>query len=114
MKNQVPDSILDGASPLTEMFEDLRETLNAFAMEAAELHKEVMGSDDASRALFTALSRITAYSDQLQVVLALMGEDVRVTEEIGIGTTPGFKSAEHENCFYEWLRTSRKGGVTVN
>ena len=83
-------------------------------MEAAELHKAVVVADDASRALLTALSRITAYSDQMQMVLSLMGEDVRVTEEIGMGPTPEFDMAEHENCFYEWLRAARKGGAAVN
>ena len=106
--------IYEFPSLLAERFRELQDRLNAFTTEAVELHNSIAVNDDASRALFTALSRITAYSDQLQMVLALMGEDVRVTEEIGIGTTPGFKSAEHENCFYEWLRTSRKGGVTVN
>ncbi len=114
MKKQVPSSIPEMRSPLAEMFQDLGESLNAFTVEATDLHKSVAVSDDASRALFTALSRITAFSDQLHMILALMGEDVRVMEEIGMAPTPGFESAEHENCFYEWLRTSRKGGVTVN
>jgi len=114
MKIQNPSPIPELTSPLAEMFLDLHATLNAFTAEAAELHKAVAVTDAASRALLTALSRITAYSDQLQMVVSLMGEDVRLTEEIGMGPTPKFDSAEHENCFYEWLRTSRKGGVTVN
>ena len=96
------------------MFRDLRESLNAFTMEAAEIHKSMAVTDDCSRALLTAISRITAYSDQLHMILALMGEDVRVMEEIGMEPSLEFDSLEHENCFYEWLRMSRKGGVTVN
>lgn len=106
--------VLEIPSPLAERFQDVYDALNAFATEAAQLHKSVAVTDDASRALFTALSRVTAYSDQLQMVLALMGEDVRVAEEIGAGPSPEFETAEHENCFYDWLRMSRKGGVTVN
>lgn len=101
-------------SQLAERFQELQDTLNAFTAEAAELHRGITVNDDASRALFTALSRVTAFSEQLQMVLALMGEDICVAEEIG--SVPGgeFELDEHENCFYEWLRTSRKGGVTVN
>lgn len=114
MKTQISSLIPDVASPLADKFQDLHDALLAFGTEAAEFHKSLAVADDASRALFTALSRITAYSDQLQMVLTLMAEDVRVTEEIGTATGMDFESMEHENCFYEWLRASRKGGMTVN
>jgi hypothetical protein len=114
VKTPIPYPAPEILSPLAALFQDLRETLNDFSTEAAELHKSVSVSDDTSQAIFSALSRITAYSDQLQMVLALMGEDVRVAEEIGMGPTPQFDTTEHENYFYEWLRSSRKGGVAVN
>jgi hypothetical protein len=114
VKTPVPYPTPEIHSPLAELFQDLRETLHAFSTEAAELHKSVTVNDDTSRTIFAALSRITAYSDQMQMVLALMGEDVRVAEEIGMGPSPQFDSADHENYFYEWLRSSRKGGVVVN
>jgi hypothetical protein len=114
MNTQISSSIPDVASPLAEKFQDLHDALYAFSVEAAEFHKSVPVADDTSRALITALSRITAYSDQLQMVLTLMAEDVRVTEELGAEPSMDFESIEHENCFYEWLRMSRKGGMTVN
>ncbi|HWE86048.1 MAG TPA: hypothetical protein VG267_13980 [Terracidiphilus sp.] len=112
MKPQIPNL----PSNLVERYQDLHDALNAFTTEAAELHRRVPVTDDATQALFTALSRITAYSDQMQMVLALMGEDVRVTEEIGagLGIGPQFETADIENCFYQWLQTSRKGGLAVH
>lgn len=112
MKPQLPNL----PSTLVERYQDLRDTLNAFTTEAAELQSSVPVTNDASRALFTSLSRITAYSDQMNMVLALISEDVRVAEEIGAGPgiAPQFETADIENCFYEWLRTSRKGGLAVH
>jgi len=103
-------------STLVERFQDLREALSAFTAEATELHGSLPVTDDAGRALLSSLSRITGYSDQMQMVLALMAEDVRVTEEIGAGPGigPQFETAEVENYFYEWLRASRNGRLTVN
>ncbi|HUY95087.1 MAG TPA: hypothetical protein VMU71_07295 [Terracidiphilus sp.] len=114
MKTEISSLFPDVASPLVERFQDLQDALHAFSVEAAEFHKGLAVADDASRALFTALSRITAYSDQMHMVLNLMTEDMRVTEEIGTAPSMDFESVEDENCFYEWLRRSRKGGVTVN
>jgi hypothetical protein len=110
----VKTEFFDATSPLAERFQTLHQSLNSFAVEAADLQKNMAVNDEASRALFTALSRISAYADQIQITLSLMGEDVRVTEELGVEPSPEFENAELENCFYEWLRTSRKGAVTVN
>lgn len=112
MKSQTPNL----PSSLVERFQGLRDALNAFTSEATELHNILPAADEAGRALLTSLSRITAYSDQMQMVLALMSEDVRVTEEIGAGPGigPQFETPEVENCFYEWLRASRNGGMAVN
>jgi hypothetical protein len=101
-------------SSLVDSYQDLRDALNAFATEAAQFHKCVAVTDDATRALFTALSRITAYSDQLQMIMALMREDVRITSEIGADSGLEFESLEFANCFYEWLRAARMGGQAVN
>lgn len=114
MSTQITSLIPDVVSPLAERFQDLHDVLIAFTTEAAEFQKSISVADEATRALLTALSRISAYSDQLQMVLNLMAEDVRVTEEIGSAPGMDFESVEHENCFYEWLRTARKGGLTVN
>ena len=114
MKNQVSFSAPTVSSPLTEMFKDLQDSLNAFTLEAEELHKSTSVTDETSRALYTAFSRITAYSDQLHMIFSMLSEDVRVAEEIGTAPSPEFESAAHENCFYEWLRASRKGGAMVN
>jgi Mg-chelatase subunit ChlI len=112
MKHQLPNL----PSTLVERYQDLRDALNAFTTEAADIHSSVPVTNEATRAVFTALSRITAYSDQMNMVMALMGEDVRVAEEIGAGPGigPQFETADIENCFYEWLRTSRKGGLAVH
>jgi hypothetical protein len=113
VKNQTTSPIAE-RSPLAEMFHDLRETLSAFTLEASELHRSVAVTDEATRAMLATLSRISAYCDQMHMIVALLSEDVRVTEEIGLEPAPEFDSIEHENCFYEWLRSSRKGGVVVN
>lgn len=112
VKSQIPNL----PSTLVERFQDLRDALNAFTTDATELQTNLPVTDEAGRALLASLSRITAYSDQMHMVMALMAEDVRVTEEIGAGPGmgPQFETAEVENYFYEWLRASRNGGLTVN
>lgn len=103
-------------STLVDRFQELHDALNTFAIEATQFHNSLTVSDEATRALFTSLSRITAYSDQMNMIMALMSEDVRVTDEIGSGpvSRPEFENDEFENCFNEWLRLSRKGGLAVN
>ncbi len=105
---------LNVPSSLAHRYQDLHDALYAFTTEAAQIHQSMAVKDDASRALHTALSRITAYSDQLQMVLSLIGEDVDVTEEIGAEPGPEFDSPELEDCFYEWLRAARTGAQMVN
>lgn len=115
MKTQI--SFLDVPEvthPLAGRYQDLHDAVNAFTAQALEFRNSMAIRDEASRALYTAVSRMTAYSDQMLMILSLMGEDMHVAEELGSEPAPEFESTEHENCFYEWLRKSRNGGVVVN
>ena len=101
-------------SPLTEKFPVLYELLTGFAMDAAELRANLKVRDDATRAVFGSLSRITGFSDQLQLILTLMREDVRVVEELSAGPMNTLWSEQFDDCFYKWLRSPRAVAAEMN
>jgi hypothetical protein len=91
------------ANSLSQKYELLHEAFTDLASQAAQFHAELLVKDPASRDLFTALSRILAFSDHVHVALNLMGEDVRALEAehgdpMGVDWTE-----ELEDCFEEWF-----------
>src|SRR5260370_2436874 len=63
------------ANSLSQKFQVLHDAFTDLASEAAQFHNDLPVEDPASRTLFTALSRILAFSDHVHVALNLMGAD---------------------------------------
>lgn len=99
---------------LTPRFDSACEQLKQFSRDAAQLHEALAVRDDASRAVFNALSRILAFSDQIELILALMREDVRAIEELSNGSIDALWNEQFGEYFHQWLRTPRGANSKVN
>jgi hypothetical protein len=102
------------ASHLTHRFQAFYELFTEFNHDAAELHGNLPVHDDASRAVFNSLSRIMAFVDQMNLVVSLMREDVRVIEELTKDQANAPWNEQIKHCFYDWLRTARTAAPNVN
>lgn len=99
---------------LTEKFQAFYEFFTDFWRQAAELHENLPVHDDASRAVYNSLSRINAFSDQLNILVSLMREDIRVIDELTSDPVAPTWTAQIEHCFYDWLRASKAAAPGVN
>jgi hypothetical protein len=97
-----------------EKFQSFYQQFTEFTHDVAHLQNNMPVHDDASRALFGSLSRLMAFSDQMNLLLQLMREDVRVIEELSADPMTGAWSEQIEHCFYEWLKASRTSALKVN
>jgi hypothetical protein len=70
----------DIANSISQKYWALHAAFNDLANEAAQYHGALLTDDNPSRGLFNALSRMLAFSDQAQLTLSLMGEDVHKIE----------------------------------
>lgn len=92
---------------LAATFEAARAQLTRLSNEASELHQTLQVNDEKSRAIFNSLSRLIAMSDQIDLITALMREDIRIVEELG-GYSQEFHWPEQlGDSFQHWLRTPR-------
>jgi len=92
----------DIADSLSQRYQALHDAFTDLATDAAHFHSSLKVQDVATRNLFTALSRILAFSDHIHVALNLMGEDVR-TLEVEHGNALDVDWNELDDCFEEWL-----------
>jgi hypothetical protein len=99
---------------LMQKFQAVYELFSEFSQDAAELHESLGVNDEASRALFTSLSRIMAFNDQMNILVSLMREDVRVIDELTSGTVTASWSDQLDRHFYDWLRASKTAAQNVN
>jgi hypothetical protein len=90
------------ADSLSERYQALHDAFTDLATDAAHFHSALKVQDVATRNLFSALSRILAFSDHIHVALNLMGEDVR-TLEVEHGDALDGDLSELDDCFEEWL-----------
>lgn len=97
----------ESAMTLAQKFQGFYELFTEFAQDAAELHASLPVSDDASRLTFSSLARLMAFSDQLNLLVSLMREDVRVVDEMTSDPVTANWTGEVEHCFYDWLKASR-------
>lgn len=109
METMTPDT----PPTLTPQFDAARNQFNRLISEAARLHDAIQVCDETSRAAFNAVSRIQAFADQIDLILALMKEDVRVVEELSeapqaVWTQP------HGDSFQQWLKSSRSAAMKIN
>ncbi|HWG21298.1 MAG TPA: hypothetical protein VG225_12275 [Terracidiphilus sp.] len=101
-------------STLTEKFQAFYELFTEFTHEAAQMHGSLPIRDEASRAMFNSLTRVMAFSDQMNMVLSILREDVRVIDELSTGPVKPLLADKFEDCFYEWLIASRGTSPNVN
>ncbi len=104
----------ESASPFSEKFQALYELLIRFAAEAQQMHAHLKVQDDASRAVYTSLSRISGFSDQLHMVLCLMRDDVRVVEELSAGLPAVLGPEQFEDSYYHWVRLERQSPAPMH
>src|SRR5579862_6143071 len=104
----------EAVSTLMQKFQSFYEQFAEFSHDAAELHGSLPVRDDASRAAFSSLSRILAFTDQLNILVSLMREDVRVVEELTTNPVAANWTGEVEHCFYDWLKATRAAAPNVN
>ncbi len=102
MLNTTPTYIADS---LRERCRTLEAALNELSIDASQFHSGVHIQDANSRNLFQALSRILAVSDQMQMVLTLINEDVRAIEATGVDPMTAFWMDQIDGSFEEWAST---------
>jgi hypothetical protein len=100
-------------SPFAEKFKALYELLSEFSRDAIQLRYRIKVNDDRTRAVLSSLSRITGFSDQLQMVMALMREDVRVVEELAAPADPLWPE-QFEDSYRQWVQGGRMGSRTMS
>ena len=101
-------------SPLVQKFQAFYEQFTDFTHDAVELHNRLPVHDDASRAAFNSLSRVLAFVDQLNLLVSLMGDDVRLVGELTTNPVAATWTEEIDRSFYEWLKSSRNASPNVN
>ncbi len=106
--------ITERTSCLTPSFEAARNQFSRLSREATQLHESIQIHDDRSRAVFSALSRLMAMSDQIELVLTLMREDVRVIDELSAGSADGLWSEPSDDSFQQWLWAPRSSSFKIN
>jgi hypothetical protein len=99
---------------LMQKFQAVYELFSEFSQDAAELHESLGVNDEASRVLFTSLSRIMAFNDQMNILVSLMREDVRAIDELTTGMVTPTWSDQLDRHFYDWLRASKTTVQNVN
>lgn len=99
---------------LADKFQAFYELLQALTQHAADLHENLPVHDDASRAVFNSLSRINGFCDQLNLLVSLMREDIRVVDELTSDPIAPTWTAQIEQRFYDWLRASQAAAPAVN
>jgi hypothetical protein len=102
------------ASALMQKFQAFHELFTEFSHDAAELHENVGLQDETSRAVFTSLSRIMAFTDQMNILVSLMREDVRVIDELTADPVTASWSDQIDRYFYDWLRGSKTAASNIN
>ena len=109
METMIPDT----QTTLTPSFDAARTQFNRLVNEAARLHDSIQVCDETSRAAFNAVSRIQAFADQIDLILALMKEDVRVVEELS-EAPQAMWTEQYGDSFQQWLKSSRGAAMKVN
>ena len=99
---------------LPQKFQAFYELFTDFNQGAADLHANLPVHDEASRAVYNSLSRIMAFSDQLNILVSLMREDIRVIDELTSDPVTPTWTAQIEHGFYDWMRASRTAAPNVN
>ena len=110
MQNEFNETI----SPLSGRFQALHEAASSFNNGAYDLQHTLSVTDETSRVLFGALTRITAYADQLDMILSLVREDVRVVEELTSEPFAAMWKNRFGSSLYEWLCIARGANAKVN
>jgi hypothetical protein len=107
------DTPIDALS-LMQKFQAFYEQFAEFSHDTAEFHENLPLHDEASRAVFNSLSRIMAFTDQMNILVSLMREDVRLIDELTSDPVTASWSEQLDRCFYDWLRAGKPAAPNVN
>ena len=99
---------------LMQKFHAFYELFTEFSHDAAEMQQNLPVHDETSRAMFSSLSRISAFADQMNMVVSLMREDVRVLDELTADQVTDSWSEQLDRYFYDWLRATKTAPPNVN
>ncbi len=97
-----------------QKFQAFYEQFTEFSHDAAELHENLAVHDATSRAAFSSLARIMAFNDQMNILVALMREDVRVLDELTSDPVTASWSEQIDRYLYDWIRASKTSAPTMN
>lgn len=102
------------SSSLSDKHDHLKNALESLTTDTLQMHGSLTVRDEASRAAFASLSRITAFSEQIDLILELMREDVRVVEELSDASAEGLWNQPFGDSFQRWLRSAREEAPKLN
>jgi hypothetical protein len=91
------------ANSFTRKFQVLHDAFTDLACDAAQFHSALIVNDLPSRDLFSAFSRIVALSDQLNVGLSRLREDVLAVEAALADPRQAMWACQFEECLEAWL-----------
>jgi hypothetical protein len=91
------------ANTFTRKFQVLHDAFTDLACDAAQFHSALIVNDMPSRDLFVAFSRIVALSDQLNVGLTRLREDVLAVEAALADPREAMWAGQFEAYFEAWL-----------
>lgn len=97
-----------------QKFQAFYELFTEFSNDAAEFHESLPVHDEASRAVFNSLSRIMAFSDQMNVLMSMAREDVRIVDELTSDPVTATWTEPMEPSFYDWLNASKAASPNVH
>ena len=87
----------------TRKYQVLHDAFTDLACDAAQFHSALIVNDLPSRDLFSAFSRIVALSDQLNVGLSRLREDVLAVEAALADPRQAMWACQFEECLEAWL-----------
>jgi hypothetical protein len=87
-------------------YQVLHDAFTDLACDAAQFHSALMVNDMSSRDLFVAFSRIVALSDQLNVGLIRLREDVLAVEAALADPREAMWAGQIEGCLEAWFAHS--------
>ena len=91
------------ANSFTRKFQVLHDAFTDLACDAAQFHSALIVNDLPSRDLFSAFSRIVALSDQLNVGLSRLREDVLAVEAALADPREAMWAGQIEGCLEAWF-----------
>lgn len=102
------------ADTLASKFRDLQKMLNEFTVEASLYQSSVQVKDDASRIVFQSITRALTLSEQMEIALNMMREDLRVIEATSLDSATVLWREYLQDAFDEHCCVASEAGTKVH